>query len=283
MADRSVASTNTLEQFRTTFNSLATDLGDISSVTGASGVIASATDVVEAVVQLNTKVNTIVSGSSVFSGNLIFEGSTDDSFETTLAITDPTADRTITLPNLSGTISLTSASETLTNKTITSPVVSGLTLSDSSIVFEGSTADSFETTFAITDPTADRTITFPNLTGTVSLLTATETLTNKTLTSPTLNSPAINSPTIIFEGSTADSFETTIAVTDPTADRTITLPNVTGTILTTGNSDSPATTTSSSDVDFLLIDDGGTMKKITTANVGLATNAFAIAQAVALG
>jgi len=220
MADRSVASTNTLEQFRTTFNSLATDLGDISSVTGASGVIASATDVVEAVVQLNTKVNTIVSGSSVFTGNLIFEGSTDDSFETTLAITDPTADRTITLPNLSGTISLTSASETLTNKTITSPVVSGLTLSDSSIV---------------------------------------------------------------FEGSTADSFETTLTVTDPTADRTITIPNVTGTILTTGNSDSPATTTSSSDVDFLLIDDGGTMKKITTANVGLATNAFAIAQAVALG
>ena len=161
MADRSVASTNTLEQFRTTFNSLATDLGDISSVTGASGVIASATDVVEAVVQLNTKVNTIVSGSSVFSGNLIFEGSTDDSFETTLAITDPTADRTITLPNLSGTISLTSASETLTNKTITSPVVSGLTLSDSSIVFEGSTADSFETTLTVTDPTADRTITIP--------------------------------------------------------------------------------------------------------------------------
>ena len=220
MADRSVASTNTLEQFRTTFNSLATDLGDISSVTGASGVIASATDVVEAVVQLNTKVNTIVSGSSVFTGNLIFEGSTDDSFETTLAITDPTADRTITLPNLSGTISLTSASETLTNKTITSPVVSGLTLSDSSIV---------------------------------------------------------------FEGSTADSFETTLTVTDPTADRTITISNVTGTILTTGNTDSPATTTSSSDVDFLLIDDGGTMKKITTANVGLATNAFAIAQAVALG
>ena len=36
-------------------------------------------------------------------------------------------------------------------------------------------------------------------------------------------------------------------------------------------------------LNFILIDDGGTMKKITTANVGLATNAFAIAQAVALG
>ena len=38
-----------------------------------------------------------------------------------------------------------------------------------------------------------------------------------------------------FEGSTADAFETTIAVTDPTADRTITLPDTTGTIVTTGD------------------------------------------------
>jgi hypothetical protein len=40
---------------------------------------------------------------------------------------------------------------------------------------------------------------------------------------------------IIFEGTTADGFETTLTVTDPTADRTITLPNVTGTVITTGN------------------------------------------------
>ena len=52
----------------------------------------------------------------------------------------------------------------------------------SPLTFEGGTADGYETTFAITDPTADRTITFPNLTGTVSLVTATETLTNKTIT-----------------------------------------------------------------------------------------------------
>ena len=60
------------------------------------------------------------------------------------------------------------------------------------LVFEGSTSDSFETTLAVTDPTADRTITLPNATGTVSLITATETLTNKTLTSPTLTSPVFN-------------------------------------------------------------------------------------------
>ena len=38
-----------------------------------------------------------------------------------------------------------------------------------------------------------------------------------------------------FEGATANTFETTLAVVDPTADRTITLPNVTGTVLTTGD------------------------------------------------
>jgi hypothetical protein len=40
---------------------------------------------------------------------------------------------------------------------------------------------------------------------------------------------------LLFEGSTADAFETTLAVVDPTADRTITLPNVTGTVVTTGD------------------------------------------------
>jgi hypothetical protein len=39
----------------------------------------------------------------------------------------------------------------------------------SSITFEGATANNFETTLAITDPTADRTITFPDATGTVAL------------------------------------------------------------------------------------------------------------------
>jgi len=38
-----------------------------------------------------------------------------------------------------------------------------------------------------------------------------------------------------FEGATADGFETTLAVVDPTADRTITFPNVTGTVITTGD------------------------------------------------
>jgi hypothetical protein len=41
-------------------------------------------------------------------GSLVFEGATDDGFELTLAVADPTAARTITLPNLTGTVALTS-------------------------------------------------------------------------------------------------------------------------------------------------------------------------------
>ena len=61
------------------------------------------------------------------------------------------------------------------------------------LIFEGSTADAFETTLTVVDPTVDRTITFPDATGTVTLLTATQTLTNKTLTSPIITSATLGS------------------------------------------------------------------------------------------
>ena len=49
-------------------------------------------------------------------------------------------------------------------------IVSGnFTINGGSIVFEGATANEHETTFAVTDPTADRTITFPDASGTVAL------------------------------------------------------------------------------------------------------------------
>ena len=59
-----------------------------------------------------------------------------------------------------------STAQTLTNKTLTNPTISGLYLSDNTIIVEG-TADSFETTVNFSDPTADRTITFQDATGTV--------------------------------------------------------------------------------------------------------------------
>lgn len=61
----------------------------------------------------------------------------------------------------------------------------------------------------------------------------TQTLENKTLASPTITGALGGSLT--FEGATADAYETTLAITDPTADRTITLPDLSGTVILTSN------------------------------------------------
>jgi hypothetical protein len=86
---------------------------------------------------------------------------------------------------------------------------------------------------------------------------------------------------ITFEGSTPDDFETTLGVIDPTSDRTINLPNVSGTVITSGNlSDITSVGTLSSltvGASGITFNDGSTQ---TSAG---ASNAFAIAQAVALG
>jgi hypothetical protein len=240
-----------------------------------------------------------------FGSSITFEGATANDFETTLAITDPTADRTITIPDVTGTVITTGNLSDITN----------IGVFTSTITMEGSTANDFELTLSAGDPTADRTLTFPDATDTlvgrattdtltnksislgsntvtstlaqlntavsdadVASLAGTETLTNKTLTTPvissitngaatltlptstgtialttdipsgvvtesgtqtltnkTLTSPVItgavfNDGSIVFEGATANDYETTLTVTDPTADRTITFPNETGTV-----------------------------------------------------
>jgi hypothetical protein len=107
-----------------------------------------------------------------FGNNIVLEGTTDNAFETTVTAGDPTADRTITLPDVTGTVVTTgnlTAITTVTSATLTSPTITGAVFNDGSVVFEGATANDFETTLAITDPTADRTITFPDATGTVAL------------------------------------------------------------------------------------------------------------------
>ena len=291
MADRSVAVTDTLETLRTTYNLTAADVGDISSLTGASGTIADSTDVVEAVVAMNTESAALKAGTSVFETKIVFEGATDDAYETTVVVTDPTADRTITLPNLTGTVSLISGTETLTNKTLTTPTLTSPVLntaiSGSAFLDEDNMASDSATKLASQqsikayvdaqltaedlDITTDsgtiaidldsETLTIAGGTGidttgssntitvavdsTVATLTGTQTMTNKTLTSPTINSPTITTLTatnltltdssIVFEGATADAHETTLTVTDPTADRTITLPNETGTLITSAS------------------------------------------------
>ena len=82
---------------------------------------------------------------------------------------------------------------------------------------------------------------------------------------------------IIFEGSTADDNETTLGVIDPTADRTINLPNASGTVFLEGTTDNAVitgkTTITSGDVtpandELLLSDaDAGVLKRVTVNNL----------------
>ena len=202
MADRVVASTDTLNYFRHEFNGTAADVGDIADILSASSFIASATDVVEAIVLLNPELPEITTDAFVFPvGTMVFEGSdfsyTDsgDAFETTLAFTDPTADRTYTLPDNTGDVVLDTDTQTLTNKTLTSPTINAGTMSGaftgtmtmngvvlagaSPLVFEGASDDAHETTLALVDPTTDRTLSLPNATDTLIGKATTDTLTNK--------------------------------------------------------------------------------------------------------
>jgi hypothetical protein len=195
---------------------LSSSLGDYIALTEKGGA--------DGVAELDATYNVLTKTA------VVFEGTTDDSYEITLLATDPTADRTITLPNVTGTVITTGNLSDITNAgTFTE-----------NIVIEGATADDYELTLSAGNPTADRTITFPDATGTVALTsdiaagvvteTAIQTLTNKTLTSPVASGLYLSDSSIILEGSSADDHETTLTIINPTADRTITFPDETGTV-----------------------------------------------------
>ncbi len=89
--------------------------------------------------------------------------------------------------NTATTVDLSTA-QTLTNKTLTSPLVNG-----DGVVFEGATANDFETTLTVTDPTADRTITLPDVTGTVITTGDAGSVTNAMLAGSIANNKLTNS------------------------------------------------------------------------------------------
>ena len=87
----SISTNNTLEQLRNQFNNLVTDVEGLETGTKAFSSITATTS-------SSTFINVLEDG------NIVFEGATDDAFETTLTVADPTADRTITLPDSTGTV-----------------------------------------------------------------------------------------------------------------------------------------------------------------------------------
>jgi hypothetical protein len=284
----------------------------------------------------------------VFTSSILFEGATADDFETTIAVTDPTADRTITFPDATGTVALTSDvtthanlteahgatgavvgttnTQTLTNKTLTSPKINEdvaltatateLNLIDGSIagtvvnskaVVYGSAGEVNATTLQIAGTSITATAAELNyvdgvtsdiqtqlnnkasgsdltthtgastgvhgVTGSVVGTSDTQTLTNKTLTSP-----AVDGNGIVFEGATANDFETTLTVTDPTSDKTITLPDATGTVALTNNKLDVFAATTSAELRTVISDETGTgglvfadTPTLVTPNIGAAT------------
>ena len=93
--------------------------------------------------------------------DIVFEGATADAYETTLSVTDPTADRAVVIADANGTLMLSTLA---TNAPDANNAVTG---ASNALVFEGATADANETSLKSTDPTADNTITLPDDSGAV--------------------------------------------------------------------------------------------------------------------
>ena len=81
------------------------------------------TDILNLATDVDTVLNTYLSSTGVTS--IVFEGTTNDTAELTLTTVDPSVDRTITLPDLTGTVMLRDATETISNKTLGSNLAAG--------------------------------------------------------------------------------------------------------------------------------------------------------------
>ena len=164
---------------------------DVGAISGVAGLDASK--------------NLIVPGTSI-----IIEGATADAYETTLTVVDPTAARTITFPNATGTVITTGNLSDITN----------IGVFTSTITMEGSTADAYELTLSAGDPTADRTLTFPDATDTLVGRATTDTLTNKSIS---LGSNTVTSTLAQLNTAVSDADVASLAGTETLTNKTVDL------------------------------------------------------------
>tara|TARA_A100001011_G_scaffold388480_1_gene468163 strand:+ start:474 stop:1409 length:936 start_codon:yes stop_codon:yes gene_type:complete len=297
MAVKNIAVTDTLEKFRTEFNDLAAnDFGDIANLSGSI----TSTNLVEAMnetisIATSTAGWTIEDSSStqqiIGGGNILRVFGTSNEIEAVVSATDTltiglpsvvSITTSVTAPTLStGNMSLANGSITDSsgaisfgneNLTTTGSITanafssSGSTHTFGTVEISGNTLRSTDSTRLNINDTF-RANTFETQTGLLSvdenssIPRFTSSATGKALT---FDAVPTFSGAIAFEGATANDFETTLTVVDPTADRTITLPNETGTIITTGSTD--AITQSMMANDSVGQDELKTVTTLTIAN-----------------
>jgi len=199
-------------------------------------------------------------------GTITFSGTSNE-----IEVSESSGTITVGLPN-DVTIGndLTVTGDLTVNGTTTTVNSTTIEITNS-FTFEGSTADAFETTLGVIDPTADRTINLPNASGTIVLQDTTDTLTNKTINT------ASNTITIVEADISDLQSYITASSTDTLTNKTISGSSNTITALdATSIADG-----SISNTEFQFLN--GVSSNIQTQLDAKATNAFAIAQAVALG
>jgi len=283
MAYTVINTTDTLEQMRVKLNNLTTnDFGD-PALLAPAGI--SSTSVVGAVVEL-AAVAFAAGGFSI-----------KDSANTTQTIS---SGQTLTVLGTTNQINaVVSPTRTLTLSFPTNVTLPG-NLTTIGTLHTLGTIEINGNNIRSTDSTTVRINDSLNVNGSVSSTSVTSTgaISGTTITgSSTIQGTDLiltGSAGIQFEGSTADNFETTLVVVDPTADRTITIPNVTGTIVTTGDT---GTVTSTMIADGTIVNgdiaDGtirGAKLNVSTDNVTFGTvtatnftGIASIATAVTLG
>ena len=226
MAARQITATQTLEDFRVQFNALsATDFGDIATLNAGL----SATSVIGAVNELYAAIAgalsfTLSDGSNtqtLVNGNTLLFNGTANQITATVAATDKVT--------LALTEDVTIAGEFTASGTGTH-TLGQLTFAASTIASSGSTITINDD---VTMPAA-KTLTVDKISSNQSFVD----FGSKNVSTDGFFYTTLASGGLIFEGSSADAHETIINVVNPTADRTINFPNISGTVVTTGDTGS---------------------------------------------
>src|SRR6056300_369969 len=268
MAVKNIAVTDTLETFRTTFNDLAAnDFGDIANLSGSI----SSTNLVDAMnetisIATSTAGFTIEDSSStrqiIGGGNILKVFGTSNEIEAVVSATDTltiglpsvvSITTSVTAPTVStGNLSLSNGSITDTSGTISfgdENLTSTGTITGATITGTGAThtLGTIEISGNVIRSTDSTEIQINDGLQVVNPLRAGVTTINPAGTSNITSSTGFTvfgstivleaAKALVFEGTTDDDFEVSLNGGDPTADRTITLPDNTGTLITTGSTD----------------------------------------------